>query len=111
MPARRGLNAKKLFRRQYEGVFLAHRRDVIEPVEIRDSLQIGFVFNQFFGAAMQQADMRIHPLDDFAVHFHNHAQNTVRRRMLRAEIQGQVLDFCFSRHHSLLASAFSSPGN
>jgi len=61
-------NPHQLFYGQREGMLLAHRRYVVEPVEIRDGLQVCLVFDQFFGPAMQQADMRIGALDDLAVH-------------------------------------------
>jgi len=54
---------------------LVHRRDVIEPVEIRDRLQIGLLLDRLFGAAVQEADMRIDARDDFAV-----GSSTRRRR-------------------------------
>ena len=53
LPAARHLDAEQLFRREAERVLLIHRRDVVEPVEIRDRLQIGLVLDQLFGAAMQ----------------------------------------------------------
>ena len=71
---------------QAEGVLLVHRRDVIEPVEIGDRLEIGLVLDQLLGAAMQQADMRIDARDDFAVQLQHQAQHAMRRRMLRPEI-------------------------
>src|SRR5262249_36775293 len=67
-------------------------RYVIEPVEIRDRLQIGLVFDQFFGAAVQQANMRIDALDDFPVHFKDQPHHAVRRRVLRPEIQHKIAD-------------------
>src|SRR5215204_4003679 len=67
-------------------MFLIHRRDVIEPVEIRHRLHVGFILDQLFGAAMEQADMRVHALDYLAVELQHQAQHAVRRRMLRAEI-------------------------
>ena len=66
--ARHG-DAEQLFGREAERMLLVHRRDVIEPVEIRDRLQIGLLLDQLFGAAMKQADMRIDARDDFAVEF------------------------------------------
>ena len=66
--------AEQLFRREAERVLLIHRRDIVEPVEIRDRLQIGLVLDQFLGAAMQQADMRIDAGDNFAVEFQHQAQ-------------------------------------
>src|SRR5260370_19744438 len=67
LSAARPRDAEQLFRREAERVLLVHRRDIVEPVEIRDRLQIGLVLDQFFGAAMKQADMRINPRDHFAV--------------------------------------------
>ena len=72
-----------------EGMLLVHRRDIVEPVEIADRLQIGLVLDQLLGAAMQQADMRIDALDNLAVEFQHQAQHAVGRRMLRAEIDGE----------------------
>ena len=66
--ALRHLDAQQLLDRQREGVLLVHRRDVVEPVEVRHRLQVGLVLDQLLGAAMQQADMRIGALDDLAVH-------------------------------------------
>ena len=66
------------------------RRDVIEPVEIRNRLQIGLGLDQLLGAAMQQPDMRIDALDHFAVELHDEAQHTVGRRMLRPEIDREI---------------------
>ena len=86
LSAPRHLDAEQPLGRQAEGVLLIHRRDVIEPVEIRDRLQIGLVLDQLLGAAMQQADMRIDALDDLAVELQDKAQHAVGRRMLRAEV-------------------------
>ena len=47
---------------------------------------------------MQQADVRIGALDNFAVHFENQPQHAVRRRMLRPEIHREVLNLSHRRH-------------
>ena len=93
--------AEQLFRRQAERMLLIHRRDVIEPVEIRDRLQIGLVLDQLFGAAMQQPDMRIDALDHLAIELKNKTQHAVGRGMLRPEIDGEVA-LCRRRvgHHA-----------
>ena len=44
---------------------------------------------------MQETHVRIGTLDDFAVHFQNQTQHTVRSRMLRTEIQRVIADFLF----------------
>ena len=92
--------AQQLLGRQAEGMLLVHRRDVIEPVEIGDRLQIGLVLDQLLGAAMQQTDMRIDPLDHLAVELQHQAQHAVSRRMLRTEIDGEIAQLRFG-HHAL----------
>ena len=84
-------------------MLLVHRRDVVEPVEIRHRLQIGLILDQFFRAAMEQPDMRIDALDDFAVELEHQAQHAVRGRMLRPEIDGEIADCGFG--HQLTISA------
>ena len=92
LAAARHVDAEQLLDRQAEGMLLVHRRDIVEPVEIRHRLQIGLVLDQLLGAAMQQADMRIDAVDDLAVELEHEAQHAVRRRMLRPEIDGEVAD-------------------
>src|SRR5262249_55938507 len=55
--------AKQLFRREAERMLLIHRRDVVEAVEIGDRLLIGLVFDELFGAAMEEADVRVDAID------------------------------------------------
>jgi hypothetical protein len=55
---------------------------------------------------MQQADMRIDALADLAVELEDEAQDAVRRRVLRAEIDGEIADVVFGH-----CFAFSSPGS
>jgi hypothetical protein len=85
LAAARHRDAEQLFRREAERMLLVHRRDVIEPVEIRDRLQIGLLLDQLFGAAMKQTDMRIDALDDFAVELQHEPQARRAPRMLRPE--------------------------
>ena len=106
--APRHLQMQELFRREAEGVLLVHRRDVVEPVEIRDRLQIGLVLDQLLGAAMQEPDMRIDALDDLAVELQHEAQHAMRGRMLRAEVDGEVAEVL---GHQVPPLAFSSPGS
>jgi hypothetical protein len=57
-----------------------HRRDVIEPIEVRQRLQVGFVFDQLLGAAVKKADVRIDALDHLTVEFQYQTQYAVRAR-------------------------------
>src|SRR3954452_1938952 len=107
-PARRR-NAEQLLNREAKPVFLAHRRDVIEPDEIRNSLQIRLRFDQLFGAAVEQPDVRIDPLDDLTIELEDETQHAVRRRMLRAEVDSEIAQARLVVHG--FCSAFSSPGS
>ncbi|MDT4864965.1 hypothetical protein D3C80_275060 [compost metagenome] len=92
----RHCNAKQTLDSDRIGVFLIHRRHVVEAVEIRQGLKIGLRFHQLLGAAMQQTDMRIDAFYDLAVKFKNKTQNAVRSRMLRAEVNIKVADLSLS---------------
>ena len=92
--ARRG-DPEQALDRQRVGVLLVHRRDIIQPIEVGHVLQIGSRLHQLLGAAMQQADMRIDPLDQFAVELQHEAQHAVRGGMLRAEIHREGAEVLF----------------
>ena len=85
----RHLDAEQLLDREHEAVLLHHRRDVLEPVEVGDALQVGADLDELLGAAMQQPDVRVGPLDHLAVHLQDEAEHTVRGRVLRAEVDGE----------------------
>jgi len=94
-------------------VFLVHRRDIVEPVEVGYRLHISLVLDQLLGAAVQQADMRVGALDHLAVQLDHKPEHAMRGRMLRPEVQGQVLDLGLGHYapsFTALPSAFSSPG-
>jgi hypothetical protein len=104
-------NAQQLFRRETERMLLVHRRDIVEPVEVWNRLQVGLLLDQLLGAAMKQADMRIDAFDHLAVQLEHETQHTVRCRMLRAEIDREIAELGFSHELCSLFFAFSSPGN
>ena len=70
-------------------MLLIHRRDIVEPVEIGQRLEISLVLDQLFRAAVKQADMRIDSLDHLAVEFEHEAQHAVGGGMLGPEIDGE----------------------
>ena len=121
--ADRHRHIQQLFHRQHVAVLHAERGAIVQPVEIGQRLQIGLVLDQLFGAAVEQAHMRVDPLDDFAIKLHDHAQNPMRRRVLRAEVDGVVGDDFIASGRRLLklhahfaappaaSWAFSSPGS
>ena len=95
--ADRDLDAQEFFDGQAVGVLVAHHRDVVQPVHVGQRLDVGLGLGELFRRAVQQADVRIGALDDFAVELEHQAQHAVRGRVLRAEVQGVVLDFSHYR--------------
>src|SRR5712672_3079356 len=106
LPAPGHRDAEQLLGCQTERVFLVHRRDIIEPVEIGQRLQIGLVLDQLLGPAVQKTDMRVDALDDLTVELQYETQYAVSRRMLGPEIEGEVAQGGFG--HNGLASAAGS---
>ena len=51
------------------------------------------MLDQLFGAAMQQPDVGIDPLDNLAIQLHHHPQHTVCGRVLRPEVDRVVGDY------------------
>ena len=76
--ALRHLDAQQLLDRQAVGVLVAHHRHVVETVHVGQRLDEGSCLGQLLGARMQQADVRVGALDDFAVQFQHQAQHAVR---------------------------------
>ena len=66
--------------------------DIVEAIHVGHRLHVGLVLDQLLGAAMQQADMRIGTLHHLALHLEDEAQHAMRRRVLRAEIDGVAVD-------------------
>ena len=84
------VEAEQPLDRETEGMLLIHRRDVVQPVEIGNVLEVGAGLHQLFSAAMQQADVGIDALDDLAVQLQHQTQYAVGSRVLGAEIDGEL---------------------
>jgi hypothetical protein len=46
---------------------------------------------------MEQADVRVNALDDFAVQLHDQPEDAVRGRMLRTEVDRVIVDLLVAR--------------
>src|SRR5262249_41848781 len=101
------LDGEQLFNRQAKCVLLVHRRDIVEPVEIRHRLQVGLVLDQLFGAAMEQADMGVNALHHLAIEFEHEAKHTMRCGMLRSEVDGEIAQGSFGHQLTSSAAAFA----
>ena len=61
------IDTGKFFYRQAICLLVDHHGNVVQPVHIRQGLQVGFGFRQFFGTSVQEADMRVGTDDGFAL--------------------------------------------
>jgi len=111
LTANRNFQLQHLFDGERESMLLVHRRDVVEAIEIRNGLKIGLRFDQLFGAAVQEADMRIDALDDFAIELEHQTQNAVRGRVLRSEVDRKVANVMFSHSDALRAGNWHETAN
>src|SRR5690606_13159804 len=115
--APRHLDSRQSLDSETVRVLLIHRRDIVEPVKVRQRLQERLVLNQLLGTAMQQPDVRIDTLDHLAIQIEHQAKDAVRSRMLRTEVDRElaILDFgacerIISHGYFLASLTFSSPG-
>jgi hypothetical protein len=53
------------------------------------------MFDQFFGSAMEQTDVRIDTLHNLSIKFQHKSKYAVGRRMLGAEIDGKIANASF----------------
>src|SRR6202040_3984554 len=90
LPAPGHRDAEHLLGCQTERVFLVHRGDISEPVEIGQRLQISLVLDQLLGPAVQQTDMRVDALDDLTAELQYETQYAVSRRTLGPELEAEV---------------------
>ncbi len=91
--ARRRLDLEQLFHREAVAQIIGERREVIQPVGDRDGLRIGQRFAAFFDSGVQVADFGPRFDDRLAIQFEHHAQNAVRRRVLRPHVEDHGLGF------------------
>jgi hypothetical protein len=61
-------DAEQFLERQDVAVLVTYHRHIVESVHVADALVVRFGLRQFFGIKVQQADVRIVAMDDFAVH-------------------------------------------
>jgi hypothetical protein len=85
------VDAEKFFNRERVSDVVRQRREVIQPIRVRDELGVGHVLGDFFVAAMQITHVRIGLGDDFAIQLQHDAQHAVRGRMRRAHVQHHLL--------------------
>ena len=93
----RHVDPEQLLDGQHVGVLVAHHRHVVQAVHVGHRLDVGLLLGELLGGPVQQADMRIGALDHLAIELQHQAQHAVRRRVLRAEIQGVVTYLCHRR--------------
>ena len=88
--AARHLDRHQILDGEAECVLLVHRSTIVEPVEIRDVLEVGPRLHELLRASVQQADVRIDPFDDLTIELEHEAQNPMGGRVLWAEVDRKI---------------------
>ena len=93
LAARRQLavNAEQLLDRQRVSDVVSQRRQVIQPVGVRDELRISEVLRDLLVPAMQVTYFGPGPGNDLAVQFEDDAQHAVRGRVRGPHVQDHLL--------------------
>ena len=93
LSAHRHIHAHHLFDGQAIRVLVGHHRHIVKAVHVGQRLDVGLAFSELFSGAVQQTDVRIGALDDFAVKLKHQAKHAVRGRVLGTKIESVVFDF------------------
>jgi hypothetical protein len=90
---RRDLDREQLLDRQAERQVVAHRREVVHPVRVRDELLVPEVLADLLGAAVEVAHDGRHLAHHLAVGADHEAQHAVGGGVLRPHVEEHVLGF------------------
>jgi hypothetical protein len=86
-------DSQQLFHRQHVAMLITHHGHIIQAIHVADALVVGLALGKLLGGPVQQSDMRIGTLDNFAVELEHEPQHAVGGRMLRTEIHRVITDF------------------
>lgn len=86
------VDVEELLDGEGEALLVGHHGDVIQPVEIRESLEIGLVLDQLLGSAVKQTDVRVCADNFLSIEFKNQTQHTVGGRVLGTKVDGIMAD-------------------
>ena len=89
-------DTRQFFNRKAPRVLLVHGGHIIQPIKIRQVLQICAAFHQLFGTAVQQSNVRVAAFDNFTIQFQNQTQHAVCRRVLWTKVDVKVADLLFA---------------
>ncbi len=89
----------QLFNRQRKGPVVCQRAEVIQPIRIRHRSQVVTALCNLFVIAMQVAKYRLQANHALAVQRNIHAEDAVRRRMMRAHGHFKQLALAIRLNH------------
>src|SRR5579884_2899790 len=85
--ALRHLDPQQLLDRQHVRQLIHHVVEVTHPVAERNDLLVLETFAGLLDACVEVSDVRLHVEYSLALQFHQHAQHSVRGRMLRPQVE------------------------
>ena len=84
-------DAQQLFDGEHVMHVVRQRREVVQPIRVRDELVVSHVLGDFFIAAMEEAHVRIRAGNLLAIELNFQPQHAVGRRMRRPHVQHHFL--------------------
>merc|ERR1719341_1029357 len=61
------IDVEQLLHGERVGLLVAHHRNVVQPIKVRESLQVGLVLDKLLGASVQQTNVGVSPRHCFSV--------------------------------------------
>lgn len=86
------LNVEKLLNGEGKTLLVGHHRNVVQSIEVGESLKIGLVLDQLLGTSVEQTDVRVGTDDFFAIELENKSKHTVGSGMLGTKVDRVVSD-------------------
>ena len=93
----RHIHAQHFFNCHAIRLLVGHHRHIVEPIHVRQGLNVRFAFGELLSSTVQQANVWVCALDDFTIKLQHQTQNTMGSRMLRPKIERVILDFSHER--------------
>lgn len=86
------IDIEKLLDSEGEALLIRHHGNVIETIEVGQSLEVGLVLDQLLGTSMKQADVGVGTNNFLSAQFENQPQHAVGGGMLGTKVDGVVAD-------------------
>lgn len=104
----RYLDVEELLDGKGEDLLVGHHGNIVQTIKVWECLEVGLVFNQLLGTAVQETDVGVCTDNLFTIELENETQDTVSGRVLRSEVDSVVSDLALGRVCRIVAGRVQS---